>query len=157
MIKNVKELSKIIRYDDSNGDNSLDIDNLFCEYFGDVYNSNFNPTIDTDNNEDVINNNKFEPVELRLEDIVESIVKMNKNASMRPGGIPGIFISNCRMSIFKALFILFNKIIRSCMTLDKWKLSYTIPVYKIKGDKSGVKSYRPISIMSSRWQYDCAV
>ena len=144
--RHTREFPKIMRYGDKVGESSLAIANLFSEYFSDIYKSDFIPNCSsniTDKEQKIVCD------ELSVDEIAESIRKMNKKASMGPDGIPGIFVFNCITTISKPLCKLFNMSLKSSNFPDKWKLSHIIPIYKGKGDKSSIVNYRPITIINA--------
>ena len=91
---------------------------IFCEYFGDVYKSNFIPENSGNSNYGKLNYvNTCD--EVRLEEISESIDKMNTNDCMGPDVIPGLFIKNYKTTIILLLYRLLNKSVMSAITPDR--------------------------------------
>ena len=120
--KRNRDFPKIMKYKNEIGTDSYKIANLFSKYFSDVYKSSFNP-INFINQNAIDHMSEFSGNELKLEDIVKSIGKMNSNSSVGPDGIPGNFIINCKGTIVDPLHKLFNLALKNFVFPDFWKLS----------------------------------
>ena len=133
-------------YNEKIGENSCDIANLFAQFFKDAHHCD--STIENINSLNLSYPDILDEIpELKDEDILNVINNMNKNASKGPDGIPGCFITNCKYSISLPLKLLFTQSIKEGKVPHKWKLSYIVPIYKNKGDRTNVVNYRPITII----------
>jgi hypothetical protein len=63
-------------------------------------------------------------------------------------GIETIILVECADEIGKVITLLFNLIIITGIYPDDWKCAHITPIYKNKGSKSSLDSYRPISILA---------
>ena len=148
--KSSRELPSIMKYKNNICNNSHDISNLFAEFFNDIYKDGSTNLMNDVNLDYELNlNNINNEIEISKQDIVNSIKKLNLNASVGPDNVPGILIKNCADSLISPLHIIYNKSLRNSCLPSRWKLSYIVPVYKNKGDIGSVKNYRPITIIST--------
>jgi hypothetical protein len=80
--------------------------------------------------------------------VKDELDKINTKKPAGPDGIPNVFLRQCSSSISYPLYVLFRESLKKGCFPERWKESYIIPVFK-KGDKSDVKNYRPICILSA--------
>ena len=75
---------------------------------------------------------------------------MNLDLSKRcgPDCIPVVVLKNCEPELSYILAELFNKCLEECCSLDCWKVSSVVPVFKNVGERSTAKKYRPVSLLS---------
>jgi len=64
-----------------------------------------------------------------------------------PDGLPGTFLFNLKSFLSVPLWLIFRRSLDEGVFPSIWKLSSVIPIFK-SGDKSCVKNFRPISILS---------
>lgn len=83
-----------------------------------------------------------------LEDIGQKIRVLDATKKSGPDGVPPILLKNCCSSLMGPLCILFQKSLDNGLFPSKWKYSNLVPVLK-SGDKSDIKNYRGISILSA--------
>lgn len=80
-------------------------------------------------------------------EVYEAIKYLKINKGVGPDGIPAILLKNCIANITPILHKLFEKSLSEGNLPTLWKISFVTPVHK-SDNKSNVKNYRPISIMS---------
>jgi len=78
--------------------------------------------------------------------VVEYLKKLKTKSSPGIIGIPTIIFSTCSEELSKPLASLFNLCIAKGEIPDSWKTSVVTPIYKKKGSKSDLSSYRPIAV-----------
>ena len=65
-----------------------------------------------------------------------------------PDCIPVVVLKNCEPELCYILAKLFNKCLKESCVPDCWKVSSVVPVFKIVGERSTAKNYRPVSLLS---------
>ena len=65
-----------------------------------------------------------------------------------PGFIPVVVLKNCEPELSFIPAELFNKCLKESCSLDCWKVSSVVPVFKNVGVRSTVKNYCPVSVFS---------
>ena len=77
-------------------------------------------------------------------------VVMNLDLSMASGPdcIPVVVLKNCEPELSDILIKLFNKCLKESCFPDCWKVSSVVPVFKNVGERSTVKNYCPVSLLS---------
>ena len=77
-------------------------------------------------------------------------VVMNLDLSKASGldCIPVVVLKNCEPELSYLLAELFNKCLKESCFPDCWKVSSVVPVFKNVGERSTVKNYRPVSLLS---------
>ena len=70
------------------------------------------------------------------------------NSGVGEVGIESVIFSECADEIGRHITTLFNQIITTGVYPEEWKCAHITPVYKGKGPKKSLDSYRPISILS---------
>ena len=64
------------------------------------------------------------------------------------GCIPVVVLKNCEPKLSHILAELFNKCLKESCFPNCWKVSLVVPVFKNVGERSTVKNYRPVSLLS---------
>ena len=72
---------------------------------------------------------------------------LDEKKAVGPDGISPRLLRGCAKELAPPLTILFNNCIRAKRWPRLWKISQVVPVHK-KGDKSDIKNYRPVSLLS---------
>ena len=65
-----------------------------------------------------------------------------------PDSIPVVVVRNCEPELSFILAELFNKCLKESCFPDCWKVSSVVTVCKYVGERSTVKNYRPVSLLS---------
>ena len=65
-----------------------------------------------------------------------------------PGFIPVVVLKNCEPELSFIPAELFNKCLKESCSLDCWKVSSVVPVFKNVGVRSTAKNYCPVSVFS---------
>ena len=65
-----------------------------------------------------------------------------------PDCIPVVVLKNCEPDISYILAELFNKCLKESCFPDCWKVFSVFPIFENVGEKSTVKNYRPVSLLS---------
>ena len=119
------------------------ISNLFASHFNSVYTSNTSNTFDMPFLQHDLPSNSS----ISIVDIEAGLDKLKNLKSVGPDGLSGIYLYNIRNSISFPLLLLFRRSLDEGVYPSIWKMSCVSPIHK-SGDKSDVKNYRPISILS---------
>ena len=83
-------------------------------------------------------------------DDVRSVLKtLNVNKACAPGDASPIILKKCCDVLYPSLCVLFNVCLSLGVLPLEWKKTNVIPIFKNKGDKSHVKNYRPISLLTT--------
>ena len=62
--------------------------------------------------------------------------------------VPVMVLKNCESELSYILAELFNECLKESCFPDFWKVSSVAPVFKNVGERSTVKNYRPVSLLS---------
>ena len=81
-------------------------------------------------------------------EIAQMIDRLPPKNSKGPDGLSCRLLKELKWEIVLPLTSIINQSILEGTFPEQWKVSRTIPIYKGKGDRSDVKSYRPISLTS---------
>ncbi|CAH2097152.1 unnamed protein product [Euphydryas editha] len=147
--KNLKgrdsSLPASMRLDDTMADSGSSIANLFAQHFSSIFTQTTH----------VVNNNikrstnlqqlpKFRFLEV---EVLRKIKGLNIHKGMGPDNIPPIFVKRCGVAIALPLTMIFNRSLQEGIFPNVWKKARIVPVFK-KDDRTDIKNYRPISILS---------
>ena len=119
--------------------------NLFAKYFSNCYNdntSNIKPFRVKYQSQDIIHLEPFSPNEIKT-----LLLSLDNNKRTSPDNIPSFVLKNISDQITEPLTNIFNKILELNEVPNQFKLSFITPIFK-SGNKSLIKNYRPISILS---------
>ena len=83
------------------------------------------------------------------DDIKSLLHKLPNKSSFGPDGIPNILLKKLSEELCKPLSILFQISFNQKMISDEWRMAGVILIYKGKGSKYDVGSYRPIGLTST--------
>ena len=75
---------------------------------------------------------------------------MNLDLSKAPGPdcIPVMVLRNCESELSYILAEVFNKCLKESCFSNCWKVSSVVPVFKNVGERSTLKKYCPVSLLS---------
>ena len=59
-----------------------------------------------------------------------------------------VVLKNCEPELSYILAQLFNMCLKECCFPDCWKVSLVVPIFKNVGERSTVKNYHPVSLLS---------
>ena len=62
--------------------------------------------------------------------------------------LPNCVLCDCRVTLLTPLASLFDKIYKTGVIPDQWKVSKVVPIFK-KGNKDEIENYRPIANLCS--------
>ena len=62
--------------------------------------------------------------------------------------LPNCVLCDCRVTLLTLLASLFDKIYKTGVIPDQWKVSKVVPIFK-KGNKDEIENYRPIANLCS--------
>ena len=83
------------------------------------------------------------------DDIKSLLHKLPNKSSSGPYGISNILLKKLSEELCKPLSILFQISFNQKVIPDEWRMADVIPIYKGKGSKYDMGSYRPISLIST--------
>jgi len=118
------------------------IANLFAKKFGSVYKDTDLSGTPIDIN--ILVNDHISTLEFNIEEVQESIMKLDENSSPGPDNIHPLLVKKCVDLLAPMLVRIFNDSVKSGVYPEVWKLSYVKPLHK-SGDVADVGNYRPIS------------
>ena len=115
---------------------------LFNEYFRSQFSdaSNYNINID------FLNDSNFE-IDFSKSRIKSILNALDVNKAQGSDGINGSVLKYCSDSLAYPLSKMFNLVYNVGCIPSEWKSSNVVPIHK-KDDKSDIKNYRPISLIS---------
>ena len=76
------------------------------------------------------------------------ITNLDLSKASGPDCIPVMVLKNCEPELSYILAELFNKCLKGFCFPDCWKVSSVVPVFTNVGERSTVKSYHPVSLLS---------
>ena len=83
---------------------------------------------------------------IKPDEMLRELKNIKQHTSTGSDNIPAIFLLNTAESLCYPMCTIFNLSVRNGVYPDVLKLNHVIPIYKRKGDKNDVESYRGISI-----------
>jgi len=90
----------------------------------------------------------LEHIHVTENDVKKTIQDMESNKPTGADGLPPIFFKICAEELAPVLADLYNQMLSEGIFPKILKEAYLFPLYKGKGSRNSVKSYRPISILS---------
>ena len=119
--------------------------NLFNDFFQSVFTrSLFNiPATDNSGRSETLSS-----VDIIDTEVYEALVSLDHTKAMGLDGYCPALLKSCAIALYEPLTHLFNLSVTNHCLPAEWKLHGITPIYKA-GDRSSVKNYRPISLLSS--------
>ena len=137
-------LPSVMKYNDHEATNDQEKANLFADFFQDMYISSSDIPVLNDNEPSIYPIiTDFDLSDSRISSVCE---KLDVTKSRGIDSLPPILFRNCP-SIRHSLYQNFYKMKQTAKFPDQWKRSHLSPIHK-KGNKSLVKNYRPVSLLS---------
>lgn len=140
-LSKTNKLPPSMKYDNTSSDDPEVIAEMFAKNFNSVYNSASSNLTYKNHTCNCQNHTRIE-----INEVISMIKSLNENKISSPDGIPAIFYKRTCDAL--PLNTLFNLSLHCNLFPSKWKVSYINPIYE-NGDKSDIKNYRPISIISA--------
>jgi hypothetical protein len=81
-----------------------------------------------------------------ISEVIDLITALDSKKSSGSDEIPVTVIKESAHELAVPLVIIFNKILRTGIFPEKWKITNITPIYK-SGNKHNIKNYRPISLL----------
>ena len=75
-------------------------------------------------------------------------MNLDSSKASGPDCIPMVVLKNCEPELSYILAELFNMCLKESCFPDCWKVSSVVPVFKNVGERSTVKNYCPVSLLS---------
>ena len=76
------------------------------------------------------------------------VMNLDLSKASGPDCIPVVALKNCEQELSYILAELFNKCLNESCFPDCWKVSSVVPVFKNVGERSTVKNYHPVILLS---------
>jgi len=136
-------LPSSVTLDNATAESGPEVCSLFSKHFKSVYEPADLPVlISTTSHSDAITITNID------KQIVEKYLhKLDSNKGCGPDDIDTFFIKSCAGSLAEPLYLLYNLSLSEGLFPDRWKHANILPIFK-SGDRSDVKNYRPISLLS---------
>ncbi|MEL7308274.1 MAG: reverse transcriptase family protein, partial [Pseudomonadota bacterium] len=141
--KSTSSLPKIMSFNSFEYTSLCDIVRIFCKYFESVFTVHEKevyphcPRFDTP---------LFHLPKVTADEMKKEILSLDRFTCSGYDNVPVIFLIECASELCQPLSMIFNLSIDRGEYPTLLKFNNVVPIYKNKGDKSCVTSYRPISI-----------
>lgn len=123
-----------------------EIADSFADYFESCYSKHSNSVINDTPIYDLTNT--ISSHQFTLQEVEDKITALDIHKNAGPDGIPPIFLKKCCNSLSGPLCSLFQKSFDNGTFPNTWKTSTLFPIFK-SGDKSKIKNYRGVSMLSA--------
>ena len=78
----------------------------------------------------------------------KAIMNLDSSKASGPDCIPLVVLKNCEPELSYILAELFNMCLKESCFADCWKVSLVVPVFKNVAERSTVKNYCPVTLLS---------
>ncbi|MEL7308158.1 MAG: reverse transcriptase family protein, partial [Pseudomonadota bacterium] len=141
--KSSKSLPSVITYNSCEYTSLRDIVKVFCQYFESVFSIDNKTALPPCCAKDVP---LFRLPHVSADQIKAILVSIDRYTCSGFDGVPALLLIECAEELCFPLATIFNLSVNTGEYPSLLKCNNVIPIYKQKGDKSHVESYRPISI-----------
>ena len=93
-------------------------------------------------------NLKLQNISITPKMVKKVIINLDSSKASGPDCIPVVVLKKCEPLLSYILAKLFNMCLEESYFPDCWKLSLVVPVFKNAGERSTVKNYHPVSLLS---------
>ena len=93
-------------------------------------------------------NLKLDNISVTPKMVKKVIMNLDLSKASGPDCIPVVVPKNCELEHSYILAELFNKCLQEPCFPDCWKVSAVAPVFKNVGERSAIKKYHPVSLLS---------
>jgi hypothetical protein len=90
----------------------------------------------------------FGSLQFTVLEVLNALLNLDSNKGPGPDGVPPLILKSCASAFALPLCLFFNRSLASCVSPDRWKLSFVIPIFK-SGKRNDVSNYRGIAILST--------
>ncbi|CAD6215467.1 GSCOCG00011207001-RA-CDS, partial [Cotesia congregata] len=125
-----------------------EVSNLFASYFKSMYMGTHDSSVNQVKKLPTDYDANLFQLEVRYDDVLKVMKKLNDKKGAGPDGIPNLFLKNCAIGLCEPITHIFHKSVEEGVFPSEWKLSYICPIYK-SGSKSSIINYHPVCIQSS--------
>ena len=94
-----------------------------------------------------IHSNTLEEIDISESDILEALNSLDPSKAQGPDELGPSLLKHCSYALCAPLLHLFSQCLQQHNIPSEWKLHSITPIYK-SGDKTSIKNYRPISLLS---------
>ena len=117
-----------VHYLDYVANDSVEVPNLFADYFKSVYVNSVNSVVNIHN---VVSNcvTNLGSIHLDFDKILNELLSLDTSKGGGPDQIPTKFIKTCAFYLSEHLSILFNQSLKSGIFPDVWRVSHITPCY----------------------------
>jgi len=138
-------LPSILKYNQLTVNTDLDKANVFNKYFFSVYTDNSSCSLDLSHPQPP---SQLADISITHDEVFQVLCSLNTNKASGSDNIGPTLLKNCASSLTYPLHHLFSLSLQTSVIPSEWKYHTIIPIFKAD-DKSNVKNYRPISLLSN--------
>lgn len=140
-----KDIPKVVSLNGTSSCNEHKSAKMFSSYFSSLYSPKVIPC--DYKSPDIYSFDLPNNVSLSVDDVFQKLSELHCNKSVRPDGLPGVFIFKLKSIISYPLWILFRQSLDESIFPHILKLGSITPILK-SGCPTDVSNYRRISILS---------
>lgn len=135
---------KVVHLENDSADEPSGVANLFGRFFGSVFSPLCHDELPEE--EEPIDSVQIS-TDVSEEDVKKLIQDLDSGKGAGPDDLPPRFFKSTISSIATPLTLIFMTSLMTQVFPSKWKVATVTPIFK-SGDRSNVRNYRPISILS---------